>query len=116
MSRHEEKPRRDFYREVDKKARRKERARRQRERSLWTSLGVMGVVGWSVAIPTLLGALLGVWLDANWPGPFSWTLTLLVTGLIIGCLGAWQWVSQEMEKIKKSEPEYPEEEQELDDE
>ena len=101
MSPHQEEPRQEFYETVDEKARRKERARRHRERSLWTSLGVMGVVGWTVAIPTLLGVLVGLWLDANWPASFSWTLTLLVGGLFIGCVGAWQWVSQEMDKINR---------------
>ena len=76
MSQRKKQPGEDFYEKVDKKARRKTRAKQQQERSLWTSLGVMGVVGWSVAIPTLLGTLLGLWLDANWPGSFSWTFAL----------------------------------------
>jgi ATP synthase protein I len=101
VSQHQEEPRQEFYQTVNEKARRKKRARQHRERSLWTSLGVMGVVGWTVAIPTLLGVLLGLWLDANWPSSFSWTLTLLVGGLFIGCLAAWQWVSQEMDKINR---------------
>lgn len=101
MSQQHEKPRQEFYETVDEKARRKEWARQHRERSLWTNLGVMGVVGWTVALPTLLGVLLGLWLDANWPGPFSWTLTMLVGGLFIGCVGAWQWVSQELDKINR---------------
>jgi len=102
MSRHQEEPRQEFYETVDEKARRKERARQVREHHLWTSLGVMGVVGCTVALPTLLGVLVGLWLDANWPGSFSWTLTLLVGGLFIGCVGAWQWVSQEMDKINRN--------------
>jgi hypothetical protein len=45
---------------------------------------MMGLIGWSVAIPTLLGAALGVWLDKRHPGSHSWTLMLPVIGLAIG--------------------------------
>jgi len=38
------------------------------------------VIGWSVAIPTLLGAALGLWLDQHYPGKHAWTLALLVAG------------------------------------
>ena len=52
-----------------------------------------GLIGWSVAVPTLLGAMLGLWLDRRHPGPHSWTLMLLVAGLVIGCANAWHWVA-----------------------
>jgi ATP synthase protein I len=56
---------------------------------------MMGLVGWSVVVPTLLGAALGIWLDKRHPGPISWTLSLLLGGLVIGCLNAWHWVAKE---------------------
>jgi ATP synthase protein I len=59
---------------------------------------MFGIVGWSVAIPTLLGVALGVWLDIVLPTPFSWTLTLLFTGIVAGCLNAWYWVKRESKK------------------
>jgi ATP synthase protein I len=65
---------------------------------------MMGLVGWSVAIPTLLGAALGVWLDKRYPGSHSWTLTLLIIGLAIGCLNAWHWVARE-DKAMRDEQE-----------
>ena len=58
-------------------------------------LGLMGLVGWSVAVPTLLGAALGLWLDQLFPGARLWTLTLLVVGLGLGCMNAWNWISRE---------------------
>jgi len=58
-------------------------------------LGMMGLIGWSVAIPTLLGAALGLWLDRHYPGRHAWTLALLVAGLAIGCFNAWHWVTKE---------------------
>jgi ATP synthase protein I len=84
--------------EVARRASRRRRALREGERSVWFSLGMMGLVGWSVAIPTLIGIAIGWWIDAAWPGRVSWTLTLLVVGLVVGCLNAWHWVRQESER------------------
>ena len=61
---------------------------------------MMGLIGWSVVVPTLLGAALGIWLDNHYPGAYSWTLTLLVTGLVIGCLNAWHWVVKEDKEMQ----------------
>lgn len=55
----------------------------------------MGIVGWSVVVPTLLGAALGLWLDRHYPGGRSWTLALLAAGLVLGCFNAWIWVAKE---------------------
>jgi ATP synthase protein I len=89
--------------EVGAKAARKLRAQRHVTRTVWFGLGMMGLIGWSVAIPTLLGAALGVWLDKRHTGPHSWTLMLLVLGLIIGCLNAWHWVSKEDRAMRQEQ-------------
>jgi ATP synthase protein I len=80
---------------VGAKAARKLKARQYPAPGVWFGLGMMGLVGWSVAIPTLLGAALGLWLDEHHPGKHSWTLALLVAGLAVGCLNAWNWVDRE---------------------
>jgi ATP synthase protein I len=82
-------------RQVGAKAERKLKARRNSTHGAWFGLGMMGLIGWSVAIPTLLGAALGLWLDRRYPGGHSWTLALLVAGLVIGCVNAWYWVAKE---------------------
>jgi ATP synthase protein I len=100
------KPRRNeptFAGQVGAKATRKLKARRNSTHRL-VRLGMMGLIGWSVAIPTLLGAALGIWLDKRYPGGRSWTLALLVAGLTIGCLNAWFWVSKE-DKAMRDEQE-----------
>lgn len=84
-----------FVKNVDSKATRKLKALRKPGRSVWMGLGTMGVVGWSVAVPTLLGLSLGFWLDKHYPGSVSWALNLLIVGLVIGCASAWHWVSKE---------------------
>lgn len=55
----------------------------------WSSITVLGVVGWSVTIPTLLGLALGLWIDQRWPSRFPWSLVLLAVGLVFGCVTAW---------------------------
>ncbi len=56
---------------------------------------MFGLVGWSVAVPTLIGIALGTWIDRTWPGEVSWTLTLLFVGVVIGCANAWRWIQRE---------------------
>ena len=82
---------------VGKKAIRKLRARRGKERDAWFWLGMFGLVGWSVAIPSVAGIALGLWLDERYPGQPSWTITFLIIGVAVGCLNAWYWIKQESE-------------------
>ena len=91
-----------FAETVGEKATRKLKARRD-PAHVWRGLGMMGLVGWSVAIPTLLGAALGLWLDAR-HSSHSWTLALLVAGLVLGCANAWHWVAKE-DKAMRDEQE-----------
>jgi ATP synthase protein I len=63
-------------------------------------LGVFGIIGWSISIPTLLGIFLGIYLDDTFSMEFSWTLTLLFVGVIVGCLNAWYWVKQKSDSDK----------------
>jgi len=81
--------------EIGRKVERKLKARGERHRGIWFGLGMFGLVGWAVAIPTLLGILLGLWLDDLLPGRVSWTLTLLFLGIVLGCVNAWYWVKRE---------------------
>ena len=90
-------------REVGAKAARKLKARRNSAPGVWSGLGMMGLIGWSVAIPTLLGAALGIWLDQHYPGQHPWTLALLVAGLAIGCFNAWHWVAKEDKEMQEEQ-------------
>lgn len=97
------KPKPPLSQEVGAKAARKLRAQRHVTRTVWFGLGMMGLIGWSVAIPTLLGAALGIWLDKRYPGSHSWTLMLLVIGLITGCVNAWHWVAKEDREMREEQ-------------
>jgi ATP synthase protein I len=83
----------NLRKQVQSKEQRKLHARRSKKEGLWFGLGTFGVVGWSVVIPTLLGLALGVWIDSGTDGRFSWTLMLLLGGLLVGCLNAWYWLT-----------------------
>ena len=90
-------------RQVRDKAARKIRSQRKIAPILWFGLGMMGLIGWSVAVPALLGAALGIWLDKNHPGRYSWTLMLLIAGLTVGCLIAWHWVAREYREMREDQ-------------
>ncbi len=92
-------------RQVGQRTQRKLRARDQQGRGVWFGLGMYGLVGWSVAMPTILGVALGMWLDRRAPARFSWTLLLLFIGLGIGCWTAWYWISREQHAIAHREEE-----------
>lgn len=87
--------RRRLERELARKAERKLRARREGDRGIWFGLGTMGMVGWAVMLPTVVGLALGVWLDGRTEDTVSWTLTGLVVGVALGCLNAWYWIRRE---------------------
>ncbi len=97
------KPKPSLGQEVGAKAARKLRAQRHVTRTVWFGLGMMGLIGWSVAIPTLLGAAIGRWLDQQFPGGRSWTLALLVAGLAVGCFNAWYWLTKEDDAMRKEQ-------------
>lgn len=92
-----------FAEEIGAKAARKLKARSEPGRDIWLGLGFMGLIGWSVVIPTLAGAALGIWIDKHHPGAHSWTLALLVAGLSLGCLNAWHWVSSQQKAMHDEE-------------
>ena len=92
-----ERGRRRLDREVEGRVRRKIAAREEGDRGVWFGLGMFGLVGWSVAVPTLAGIGIGIFLDGRLAGPgqVSWTLTGLVVGVLVGCVNAWYWIRRE---------------------
>ena len=86
---------REFHREVSRKEARKLRARRGDVREIWYGFGMFGMVGWSVAVPTLIGLTVGIWLDRRIDRPYSFTLMGLLLGVCLGCYLAWYWVTRE---------------------
>ena len=96
---------RSFIEKIKRKEKRKLRAQRKKGQAIWFGLGLFGVIGWSVMIPTLIGIAVGIWADKRWPGQISWTLTFLFLGIILGCLNAWYWVEKERKEIEEENKE-----------
>jgi ATP synthase protein I len=58
--------------------------------SFWSSLSVLGTVGWSIALPAVLGTFLGLRLDLRFESGVRFTLMLLVAGVMLGSVIAWR--------------------------
>jgi ATP synthase protein I len=86
---------------IRRKARRRKRKRAERRAGVWFAVGTFGIVGWSIAVPTLAGLALGVWLDRHYPGDLSWTLALLLAGIGFGCFNAWYWVTEHIDNERE---------------
>jgi ATP synthase protein I len=87
-----------FSQDIGKKAERKIKAKNQQSKGIWYGLGMSGLVGWSVTVPTIIGIFIGVWIDKNFTSSYSWTLMGLFIGIFLGCLNAWYWIEKESQK------------------
>lgn len=81
--------------EIGRRVGRMKKARDNPGPSPLRGFGTFGMIGWSVAVPAVGGAFLGLWLDRVAPQGFSWTLALLLGGVIVGMFIAWGWVVKE---------------------
>ena len=72
-----------------------ERARQERddpEPSLGARFGQIGVLGWMMVLPILLGLLLGRWLDRLAGSGVLFSAALLLLGAVIGFWSGWKWM------------------------
>lgn len=81
--------------QIVRDAGRKKTARDHPGPSPLRGFGTFGMIGWSVAVPTVGGALLGLWLDRIAPQNFPWTIALILGGLAVGVMIAWAWIEKE---------------------
>ncbi len=77
-------------RAVRQRQERRERGQREGEPSVGENLAMIGSLGWTIVIPTLLGFFAGRWLDRHFHSGIVWSLGLLVAGLAAGCAMAWR--------------------------
>ena len=70
------------------------RAEHEREPSIAHHLAMIGSLGWLVVAPTLGGVFLGRWLDERLGTGITLTAALLLVGLLLGCVLAWQRMHQ----------------------
>ena len=82
----------NFLKEIEKDAKKKIKAKDRKDENIF-GLGYFGIIGWSIAIPTLLAIALGQYLDNRYKSNYSWTLALIFIGVISGCINAWRWLN-----------------------
>ncbi|NLJ12088.1 AtpZ/AtpI family protein [Denitrificimonas caeni] len=83
---------------IRRRAERMQQSRNERKYSPLSGLGVFGVIGWSVAIPTVAGAFLGMWLNRVAPQSFSWPIALILGGVVVGAMVAWNWIEKNQDQ------------------
>ena len=79
---------------------RKQQERRKRwlsegEASVVRFVGQIGVLGWIIVTPTLIGLFIGRWLDHTFGSGIFWSAALLVMGVTAGFWSAWRWMHQQ---------------------
>lgn len=74
---------------------RRRRAEAEGEPSVARRLGQIGVLGWMVVVPMLIGIFIGRWLDGLFGTAVFWTAPLLLVGLALGCWSAWRWMQSQ---------------------
>ncbi len=55
-------------------------------------LGQIGVLGWIIVTPMLIGMFGGRWLDQHFGSGLFWTAPFLMLGAALGCWSAWRWM------------------------
>lgn len=85
----------EFETRIQRQGERIEKARADKGRSFWSYLGLIGVVGWSVVVPMVVGAVIGLALDHKFETGSRWTFGLMVFGLGVGCFNAWRLITRE---------------------
>jgi ATP synthase protein I len=68
------------------------RWRREGEPSFIRQLAQVGVLGWMIVLPALIGTFVGRWLDHSLGSGIFWTGPLMLIGLGLGCRVAWRWM------------------------
>jgi len=90
-------------RAVARRAQRLARMRDRRATSPLLGLSAFGVIGWSIAVLSVGGALAGWWLNQHYPQPFSWVLALMLAGLVLGVIHAWNWVARTQTVVERED-------------
>jgi ATP synthase protein I len=81
-----------LVKEVRLRGARELRARREGDPSVARRLAQIGVLGWMIVLPMLIGVFAGRWLDRTFNSGLFWTAPLLMIGLALGCWSAWKWM------------------------
>ena len=78
---------------VRRRGERHRRWLREGDPSVGRRLAQIGVLGWIIVVPMLIGMFMGRWLDRMFHAGIFWTAPLLMLGLVLGCWSAWKWMN-----------------------
>lgn len=67
----------------------------------WYYFGIVGQIGFSIAIPIAGGAIVGSALDRRWSTYPQWTLGLLGAGVVISFVTFYQVIKMVLQSTKK---------------
>jgi ATP synthase protein I len=81
---------REVVREIDKLEQLEREGKTRRGRSLWVQVSRVGTLGWLIALPIVGGALLGHLLDRRFDTGLTFTLAMLLLGLVIAGFTIWR--------------------------
>ena len=76
-------------------AERAQKFREDRELTIATRLGQIGVLGWAIVAPILLCVLIGRWLDWALKTGIFFTAPLIMLGAAAGLWTAWRWMRRQ---------------------
>lgn len=76
-------------------AKRERGAAEDPEPSLSARLGQLGILGWTIVVPTLIGVFVGRWLDRIFDTGIFFSAPLIMIGAAIGFWSAWKWMQRE---------------------
>jgi ATP synthase protein I len=76
-------------------AKRDQAARAERELTFAARLGQIGVLGWAIVAPILLGVVVGRWLDGTFHAGVFFTAPLIMLGAAAGLWTAWRWMHRQ---------------------
>ncbi len=65
---------------------------REGDPSVAQRLAQIGVLGWIIVLPLLVGTFVGRWLDRMFNSGLLCTAPLLMLGLALGCWSEWKWM------------------------
>ncbi|MCT8973714.1 AtpZ/AtpI family protein [Microbaculum marinisediminis] len=70
-------------------------AREDPEPSLGMRFGQIGILGWTIVVPTLVGLFAGRWLDRVFETGVFFSAPLLMLGAAFGFWSAWRWMHRQ---------------------
>jgi ATP synthase protein I len=69
--------------------------REDREPTIAARLVQIGVLGWAIVAPILMGVVMGRWLDGAFKTGVFFTAPLIMLGAAAGLWTAWRWMRRQ---------------------